>query len=151
MTKEEFADIAKHIRAMYPGRDLFTDKDVCAEWYKHFQKEDHDDLLEAARNHADKNEYPPTIASLKLNLKQLNEEKQSQTYMLESHYNTGVICFPGGGSPGARKLFLAKCREVDDFEEQFRRAMYMAVKIRDFGLNPTEEISLYDFIEREFK
>lgn len=150
MTRDEFKDAVSKIELMYRGKEFLPSKEVFDEWYLHFKGDEHDDLLEAARRHADKVEYIPQIANLKFYLREIEQERKYLGLLLDEEYRKGASMYPNGGSEDARKLFMDLCHQGRDFDNKIDRARYMSMKIYNFGKNATEYIPLEEFIKREF-
>ena len=71
MTRNEWAEIVKKIRAMFPQSSFMNDQEVFDVWFEMLEDLEFPATMRSVENYAKENQYPPTIADIRQGYKVL--------------------------------------------------------------------------------
>lgn len=79
MTREEFSNLAKAMKAVYSDPKFIADTDAIMVWYEFFKEDDYMVVQTAIKKYMANNEFPPTIAGIRKNINEITNPDLSMT------------------------------------------------------------------------
>ena len=79
MTKAEFSNLVKAMKAVYSDPKFIADTDAIMVWYEFFKEDDYMVVQTAIKKYMANNEYPPTIAGIRKNINEITNPDLSMT------------------------------------------------------------------------
>lgn len=79
MTREEFSNLVKAMKAVYSDPKFIADADAIMVWYEFFKEDDYMIVQTAIKKYMANNEYPPTIARIRKNINDITNPDLSMT------------------------------------------------------------------------
>ena len=79
MTKSEFSNLVKAMKAVYSDPKFIADADAIMVWYEFFKEDDYMVVQTAIKKYMANNEFPPTIAGIRKNINEITNPDLSMT------------------------------------------------------------------------
>ena len=94
MVRKEWGTIVKQIRAFYPKYDFMEREDSFDAWYELLEDLEYPATLQAVKNLAKENQYPPTIADIRHEYQRMLDIFNNRLREVKHNYRNAMSGYP---------------------------------------------------------
>lgn len=131
MTYEEWFDIARHIKSVYPKNMEFLESiGKVKEWYEYMREYDYKQMKKASDRHIEESKYPPTIHDLRIYYNAISDENSEKRTRLNDIYMAMVKYYPVSLRDDERAKVFRDAINADTYEETVKKAKELSKRVK---------------------
>ena len=131
MTYNEWFDIARHIKTVYPKHmDFLETVSKVKEWYVYMQDYDYKQMKQAAYEHINESQYPPTIHDLRQRYMAISDVDLSVKARIKEEYMSMVRYYPVSLRDDERGKVFGEVIKAENLDMSFKIAKDIAYRVK---------------------